>query len=211
MEHTQNVKTSVENELVDAAAMREALHLCSLKARGILAGQDECTEVYIRIRVFQTQQVINELLWQQMRLGEEMKVTVCEIQTLENEVRDASKDIRLAETRLENRAQRYKTELCLDNAHDLLCRELENLREIRRCLQNKLDELRLNWQIISEHAQKISYDLDKKQLTLMNDKQMLVERQHFKNDEAGLKLPSSSPQTDRNIVLTHTENITEKD
>ncbi|EDW63876.1 tektin-2 [Drosophila virilis] len=210
LEHTHNIKTSVEDELVDAAAMREALHLCSVKARSILAGQDVCTEASIRIRVFQTQQVISELEWKQMRLGEEMKVAVCEIQTLENEVRDVANDIRLAETRLENRAQRCKTELCRDNAHDLLSQEVEKLREIRRCLQNKLDELRFNWQIISEHAQKISIDLDKKQHTLMNDKQMLVERQHFKNDEAGLKLPSSSPQTDRNIALTCTENITEK-
>ncbi|XP_064537452.1 tektin-2-like [Drosophila montana] len=211
LEHTQNIMKAVEGELVDAAALRETLHLCTLKARRFLDGQEERTDAYTRLRVFQTQQLTNELEWQQMRLREEIKSAMYEIQTLENDVCDMANDIRLAETRLENRSQRCKTELCLDNAHYLLSREVEKQREIRRCLENKLDESKFNLQMLSEHAKKISYDLDKKQQTLINDKQMLVERQHFKNGEAGLKLPSVSPQTDRNIVLTRTENITQKD
>lgn len=138
-------------------------------------------------------------------MKEEMEKAVCEIKTLEQALRDKTDGLKLAETRLENRAQRSGMELCLDEAHDQLCFEVQKLRSIRNRLIDKIDEAKTNYNLLEEHAQKIDVDLENKQHSLMTDIRALDLRQRLKGGEFGQKISSPSAQTDRNIVLTKME------
>lgn len=62
-----------------------------------------------------------------------------------------------------------------------------------------------NYNLLSEHANKINVDLDNKQHSLMTDIRALDLRGRLKGGEYGLKQTNVSGQTDRNIVLTHME------
>lgn len=205
LEHTKNIKQLAENELADTYAIRESLFVCREKARNMLISQQERTEHTIRKRIFETQKARNELEWQQLKMKEEMEKAVCEIKTLEQALRDKTDGLKLAETRLENRAQRSGMELCLDEAHDQLCFEVQKLRSIRNRLIDKIDEAKTNYNLLEEHAQKIDVDLENKQHSLMTDIRALDLRQRLKGGEFGQKISSPSAQTDRNIVLTKME------
>ncbi|KAM7355179.1 tektin-2 isoform 2-T2 [Cochliomyia hominivorax] len=206
LEHTKNMKQLAENELADTYAIRESLFVCREKAHNMLISQQDRTEHTIRKRIFETQKARNELEWQQLKMKEEMEKATCEIKTLEQCLRDKTDGLKLAETRLENRAQRSGMELCLDAAHDQLCFEVEKIREIRRRLMDKIDEAKTNYNLLEEHAQKIDVDLENKQHSLMTDIRALDLRQRLKSGEFGQKGSSTSAQTDRNIVLNKMEN-----
>ncbi|KAH8403830.1 hypothetical protein KR215_003856 [Drosophila sulfurigaster] len=205
LEHVKNIKQLAENELADTSAIREALFVCREKARNMLQAQQERAEHSIRKRIFETQRARNELEWQKLKMKEEMESAVCEIKSLEESLRDKSNLLKLAESRLENRAQRSGKELCLDHAHDVLCQEVEKLREIRRCLKEKIDDAKANFNLLSDHAQKIDTDLENKQHSLMTDIRALDLRSRLKGGEFGLKTSNPSGQTERNIMLTHME------
>lgn len=138
-------------------------------------------------------------------MKEEMEKAICEIKTLEQTLRDKTDGLKLAETRLENRAQRSGMELCLDEAHEQLCLEVQKIREIRRRLMDKIDEAKTNYNLLEEHAQKIDVDLENKQHSMMTDIRALDLRQRLKGGEFGQNSISTSNQTDRNIVLTKME------
>ncbi|TMW47558.1 hypothetical protein DOY81_007384 [Sarcophaga bullata] len=205
LEHTKNMKQLAENELADTYAIRESLFVCREKAHNMLISQQERTEHTIRKRIFETQKARNELEWQQLKMKEEMEKAVCEIKTLEQALRDKTDSLKLAETRLENRAQRSGMELCLDEAHDQLCLEVQKLRDIRRRLMDKIEEAKSNYNLLEGHAQKIDVDLENKQHSLMTDIRALDLRQRLKGGEFGQATKSPSAQTDRNIVLTKME------
>nr|CBE66817.1 CG3085-PA [Drosophila ananassae] len=205
LEHVKNVKLLAENELADTYAIREALFVCREKARNMLQSQMERAEHTIRKRIFETQRAGNELEWQQTKMKEEMERAVCEIRNSEQALRDKVDALKLAETRLENRAQRSGMELCMDQAHDMLCLEVEKLREIRRRLMAKIDESKTNFNLLEEHAKRIDVDLENKQHALMTDIRALDLRMRLRGGEFGIKVASPSAQTDRNIVLTRME------
>ncbi|XP_039482153.1 tektin-B1 [Drosophila santomea] len=210
LENVKNIKLLAENELADTYAIREALFVCREKARNMLQSQQERAEHTIRKRIFETQRARNELEWQQLKMKEEMEKAMCEIRTSENALRDKTDALKLAETRLENRAQRSGMELCMDQAHDMLCLEVEKLREIRRRLQAKIDESKTNFSLLEEHGKRIDVDLENKQHSLMTDIRALDLRMRLRGGEFGSKVTNAS-QTDRNITLTRMENEIPKD
>ncbi|KAL7738370.1 hypothetical protein ACLKA6_006688 [Drosophila palustris] len=205
LEHVKNMKQLAENEMADTSAIRESLFVCREKARNMLQAQQDQAEHSIRKRIFETQRARNELEWQKLKMKEEMESAICEIRSLEDSLRDKSDSLKLAESRLENRAQRRGMELCLDHAHDMLCQEVEKLREIRRCLKDKIDDSKANFNLLSDHAQKIDVDLENKQHSLMTDIRALDLRMRLKGGEYGRQTMNASAQTERNIVLTHME------
>jgi len=132
-------------------------------------------------------------------MQEEMEAAQCEIKRLEQALRDKTDGIKLAETRLENRAQRSGMELCTDQAHAQLCYEVQTLKANRQRLAEKIDEAKANFNLLEEHALRIDVDLENKQHSLMTDLRALDLR-------ARLKPPakhSFTAQTERNIELTH--------
>ncbi|KAH8398953.1 hypothetical protein KR222_001611 [Zaprionus bogoriensis] len=210
LEHTKNIKKLAENELADASALKDTLASCRTKSHCILKGQQERTCYTLRLRIMQTQQAANELEWQQQRLQEDLGAACCEIESLEAELMAKKSTIMLAETRLETRSMRCVTELCLDSAHQMLCKEVEKLREIRNCLLNKINESKANFNLLSEHAKKIDADLENKRHTLKTDRHALKSYEDFLEGTACLEPHNPNPQTDFNIKVANVELPTAK-
>lgn len=210
MDHTKSIKRMAENEMTDAAAMRESLYVCRQRAITLLQAQQERTEHIIRRRIFATQQARNELYFQQTKLKDAMQRALHDIEGLENSLMAKKNSLKLAETRLENRTQRPNAELCLDTAYDVLCVEVEKQFEIHRCLQEKLDECRSNFNLLAQHTQKITLDMEKKDNALMIDKRLLDIRQEYKEKQKGLAVINPNAQTDFNIQCTNTQDLIPK-
>ncbi|TDG49330.1 hypothetical protein AWZ03_004198 [Drosophila navojoa] len=210
LESIKQLKQMVDNEVEETVGIRESLYVCRNKALSMLKGQDQCTEFYIRNRVFQTQQAFNELNWQRSKLVEDIRALTSEIKDMEDALLQNTNALKLAETRLENRNQRNITELCLDEVYDSLCLEVEKLSEIRRCLMRKLDESKANLNLLSDHTKKIDLDIGKKEHSIMIDTKALEVCKEFKLKDAGIAKHNPFAQTDLNIELTHAEDITEK-
>ncbi|XP_037946775.1 tektin-B1-like, partial [Teleopsis dalmanni] len=204
LEHTSNMKELAENELADTYTIRESLFVCREKARNMLISQMDRTEHTIRKRIFETQRARNELQWQQLRNREDMEAAVCEIKALEQALRDKTDAFKLAQTRLENRAQRSGMELCLDPAHDQLVREVQKLQNIRDELINQIEQSKANYNLLEAQSRKVEVDLANKEHSLMTDIRALDMRQRLKGGEFGMKA-SPTQQTERNIVLSKME------
>lgn len=182
--------------------MRESLFVCREKARNILHAQQEQTEYTLRKRIFETQRARNELAYQKKKLLEEMDKCLREIHELEKAYNDKTDCLKLAETRLENRAQRSGLELCCDDPYKGLCDEVVQLRKTRRDIADKIDCTKTTYNALNEHHIRIDIDLGYKEHSLMTDVNTLDLRSRLK---AGENLTSKT-QTDRNIVLTRMEN-----
>ncbi|XP_062133352.1 tektin-B1-like isoform X1 [Drosophila sulfurigaster albostrigata] len=207
LENAKNIKQLAENELADTAVIRESLFVCREKARSILNAQQERTEYSLRKRIFETKRARNELEWQKVKMKEEMERAVCSMDNLEAVLQEKSADLKLAETRLENRALRRGRELCLDYAQAILHQEVEKLREMQRCLREKLEESQANYNLLTSHAQKVDLDLENKSQSLNADTRALELRLRLKEEEIGMTAFNPSAHTDRNIELLHMENI----
>jgi len=200
------MKKLAENELAVTNAIKDALFVCRQKARSILEAQLPRTESSLRQRIFWTQQAHNDLEWQQLKLRDEIQNLTCEVQSLEDALQSNAMVLKLAETRLETRSMRCITELCLDDPHRLLCKEVEKLREIRRCLVNKIDDAKANYNLLSDHLKKIDEDLEHKKHSLMIDTEALQLHETLNEEEfAILKDHNPCEQTDRNIELTNVQ------
>ncbi|XP_055381884.1 tektin-B1 [Condylostylus longicornis] len=198
LDHTKNIKQMADNELADTYAIRESLFVCREKAKNILKAQSDKTEQTLRKRIFEIQRARNELAWQKFKQAEEIERVKCEIKTLEQALLDKTNSLKLAETRLENRAQRSGIELCLDEAHEKLVDEVIRLRNIRRLLNEKIDCAKTNLNSLAVHLIKLEEDLNNKQHALMTDIRSLDLR-------CQLKKGPTDTQTDRNIKLVKME------
>lgn len=196
------MKLMADNELEDTYAMRESLFVSREKARNILTAQQERTAHTVRKRIFETQRARNELEWQHLKLKEEMQRCISEIQNLEQALRDKTDALKLAETRLENRAQRSGMELCCDEPYKGLCDEVVQLRKTRQDLTDKINCTKTTYCALEDHTSRIDIDLGNKQHSLMTDIKALDLR--FRLNDGRLCDPRS--QTDRNIILTRMEN-----
>lgn len=131
-------------------------------------------------------------------MKEEIEKVLGEIATLENEYEDKINALKLAETRLENRAQRSGVELCCDDPYKGLCDEVLQLRSTMRNLMDKINCAKTTFSALESHLTKLETDLGYKEHSLMTDIRALDLRVRLRQgDQAG---PQS--QTDRNIVLT---------
>lgn len=204
LEHTKEIKQIAENELAATCAMREALFVARERARNLLFCQQERTEHSIRKRLFETQKARNAMQWQETKLKDEMERALCEIKVLEQSLRDKTDSLKLTESRLINRAQRFGRELCLDEAHDHLCLEVEVLRKARARIMKTIDDCKGNYNLMEQHRRQITVDLANKQQSLVVDLKALDMRNRLKGGEFGDKFNSNN-DTDRNMLLTRME------
>lgn len=134
-------------------------------------------------------------------MNEEMEKCNREIQQLEQALREKTDALKLAETRLENRAQRSGMELCCDEVYRGLCDEVNQLLQTRKSLTDKINCTKTTATALENHAKRINTDLTNKQHSLMTDIRALDLRQrlHSSTENGGRS------QTDRNIELTRME------
>lgn len=130
-----------------------------------------------------------------------MEKCLHEIQTLEQALRDKTDALKLAETRLENRAQRSGMELCCDEVYRGLCDEVNQLRQTRKTLSEKIDCAKTTYCALENQANRIDTDLNNKQHSLMTDIRGLDLRMRLRSGD----MADPKTQTDRNIVLTRME------
>lgn len=130
-----------------------------------------------------------------------MEQAIQEIRNLEQALRDKTDALKLAETRLENRAQRSGMELCCDEAYTGLCDEVNRLRQTRKILSDKIDCAKTTYCALESHANRLNTDLTNKQHSLMTDIRGLDLRMRLRSGPNSC----SKTQTDRNIVLTRME------
>lgn len=131
-----------------------------------------------------------------------MEKCIQEIQMLEQALRDKTDALKLAETRLENRAQRSGMELCCDEAYTGLCNEVKQLRQTRKTLMAQIECAKTTYSALTEHANRIDTDLTNKQHSLMTDIRGLDLRMRLRT---GANNCDPKTQTDRNIQLTRME------
>lgn len=125
----------------------------------------------------------------------------CEIQNLEQALRDKTDAQKLAETRLENRAQRSGMELCCDEPYHGLCDEVKQLRSTRQQLTDKINCAKTTYYALEQHTKRLDTDLKNKQHSLATDIRGLDLRQRLRTGH----FAEPKTQTDRNIVLTRME------
>lgn len=140
-------------------------------------------------------------------MREEMEKCLAEIHTLEKQWRAEIDALKLAETRLENRAQRSGMELCCDDPHTGLCDEVARLKETIQMLNDKINQAKSIYCSLEDHVNKIDRDLENKQHSLMTDIRGIDLRQRLKTGE----FVGSTTQTDRNIQLTKMEDELPRD
>lgn len=138
------------------------------------------------------------------QIKEEMEKCIAEIASLEQAQRDKIDALKLAETRLENRAQRSGMELCCDEAYRGLCDEVNQLRATRKTLADKIDCAKTTYCALEAHANRLDTDLTNKQHSLMTDIRGLDLRMRLRS---GANSADPKSQTDRNIVLTRMEKL----
>lgn len=132
-------------------------------------------------------------------MRDEMENCACEIKTLTTALNDKTDALKLAETRLENRAQRAGMELCMDEAHDGLIEEDRRLRATIKNLAEKINCAKSVYSALESHSLKIDKDLDNKQHSLMTDIRGLDLRTRLRGGEYAA---CKENQTDRNIKLS---------
>lgn len=194
------MKQLTENEMADTVALTDTLWMCVAKAKAILSSQQSRTQYCLRKRISETGLAIRELEWQQQQLKDDLKNSSCAIDEMEAELNAQRNLLMVAETRLETRAMRCVSELCLDNPHKALCCEVEKLLAIRAFLVNKINESKANFNLVSEHAKRVDSDLDKKRRTLDIDTKAL--EMHMSITENVTPKACTDPQpTDFNLHL----------
>lgn len=134
-------------------------------------------------------------------MREEMEKCLAEILRMEKAWREKVDALKLAETRLENRAQRSGMELCCDDPYNGLCDEVARLKETIKMLENKITVAKNTYCNLEDHANKIDRDLENKQHSLMTDVRGIDFRQRLKTGE----FAGPTDQTERNIQLSKME------
>lgn len=134
-------------------------------------------------------------------MREEMEKCLAEILCLEKAWRAKVDALKLAETRLENRAQRSGMELCCDDPYNGLCDEVAHIKETIQMLEDKINVAKSTHTNLENHANKIDRDLENKQQSLMTDVRGIDLRQRLKTGE----FAGPGTQTERNIQLSKME------
>lgn len=135
-------------------------------------------------------------------MREEMEKCIEEIHTLEGSWADMDDALKLAETRLENRAQRSGKELCMDEPYLGLCQEIQQLKKTKQMLIDKLNCTKTTYCALEALMIKLGNSLEQKEHALMTDIRGLDLRKRLQSSN---KICDRKTKTDRNIKLTKME------
>lgn len=201
MEHTQQIKLMVDNELADTNKFKEALFVVRNRGRNDLLAQRDCVDFTLRKRIYETQKARNELEWQQLKMREEMEKLDHEIRTLEEALLNKTDALKLCETRLENRSYRPGYELARDESEAGLKEEIKQLRQTRKDIGDKINCAKATYNALEDQQVIIDRDLNDKNQSLMTDIKCLDLRARLRTGE----FAGPATDTDRNIQLTRME------
>jgi len=184
-----------EAELAASQKLRESIQASLMQANNDIEAQKTATEYAFRRRIHETARAKDELMWQQGQTMQEIKDMEARIHDLEMAVRAKKNILKVAQTRLENRADHPNVELCVDNIYYGLVNEVKQLEASVNALQNKLTDSKHQLNSLQSQLAMINSDLTTKHnaLTILQGAM-----------DARARL-NATPKTDLNLTMTGIE------
>jgi len=151
-----------EAELAASQKLRESIQASLMQANNDIEAQKTATEYAFRRRIHETARAKDELLWQQGQTRNEIKDMEKQIHDLEMAVREKKNILKVAQTRLENRADHPNVELCIDNIYYGLVDEIKQLEASVNALQSKVTDSKHQLNCLQSQLAMINSDLTTK-------------------------------------------------
>jgi len=149
-------------ELAASQKLRESIQASLMQANNDIEAQKTATEYAFRRRIHETARAKDELMWQQGQVMREIKDMEKQIHDLEMAVREKKNILKVAHTRLENRADHPNVELAIDNIYYGLVNEVKTLEASVNALQSKLTDSKHQLNSLQSQLAMINSDLTTK-------------------------------------------------
>jgi len=149
-------------ELAASQKLRESIQASLMQANNDIEAQKTATEYAFRRRIHETSRAKDELMWQQGQTMQEIKDMEGQIHDLELAVREKKNILKVAQTRLENRADHPNVELCVDDIYYGLVDEVKQLEASVNALQSKLTDSKHQLNSLQSELATINSDLTTK-------------------------------------------------
>ncbi|KAL1129309.1 hypothetical protein AAG570_013838 [Ranatra chinensis] len=198
LKHCRHLKMRADTELSSSQKLRESMYVPRERARNDLKAQNDMTNFALRKRIYEAQRIKNELEWQRLNMMGDIDKFHKEVDRLENALLNKTNALKLAETRTENRLYRPGNECCRDEVSFGICKEIDQLKQTRQQLQDKLDQAKSTYNALEDQLMVIDRELAGKNYSLSTDLRCLDLRNRLVQ---GHRAPPNT-ETDRNIVLT---------
>lgn len=123
----------------------------------------------LNIRATEMRETRNRVQMNLQKIQEEIFAVEQEIALILNDIRNKSDTLKVAQTRLEARTHRPGTELCKDDAHNRLVKEVKDLKNSIQVMYNKLQEAEAQHQQLLKTRANLETDLQSKVNALFID------------------------------------------
>lgn len=123
----------------------------------------------LNIRATEMRETRNRVQMNLQKTQEEIFAIEQEIEKILNDIRNKSDTLKVAQTRLETRTHRLGMELCKDDAHNRLVREVKDLKNSIQVMYNKLQEAEAQHQQLLKTRANLETDLHSKVNSLFID------------------------------------------
>ncbi|KAG4069720.1 hypothetical protein HA402_002299 [Bradysia odoriphaga] len=123
----------------------------------------------LNIRATEMRETRNRVQMNLQKIQEEIFAIEQEIEKILNDIRFKSDALKVAQTRLETRTHRLGIELCKDDAHTRLVKEVQDLKNSIQVMYNKLQEAEAQHQQLLKTRANLETDLHSKVNSLFID------------------------------------------
>lgn len=123
----------------------------------------------LNIRATEMRETRNRVQMNLQKIQEEIFAVEQEIELMLNDIRNKSDTLKVAQTRLETRTHRQGMELCKDDAHHRLVKEVKDLKNSVQVMYNKLQEAEAQHQQLLKTRANLETDLHSKVNSLFID------------------------------------------
>lgn len=123
----------------------------------------------LNIRATEMKETRNRVQMNLQKIQEEIFAIEQEIELILNDIRNKSDTLKVAQTRLEARTHRLGMELCKDDAHNRLVKEVNDLKNSIQIMYNKLQEAEAQHQQMLKTRANLETDLHSKVNSLFID------------------------------------------
>ncbi|XP_076030267.1 tektin-2-like [Oratosquilla oratoria] len=198
MKNSQDTMAAAENAVRASEGLRDATCVAIQTALRNQRTQQAATNYALRRRLHQETRARDELQWQKDKLLGEIREAEEEVKSLEEQLRDSTLPLKLAQTRLENRTARVRNELVRDAPQEGLTEEVAHLITTRDRLRDNLEAVMTALHSLQRHLRVVDEDLGRKNLSVSLEKKVQDVREAL-----GKRRPPQS-LTEANMTVTGT-------
>lgn len=159
-----------EEEIQKSRSQRSNMFSLRADVTNSLSAQQSDTDHALNRRIYEVRRARDELQWQKEETENEMNIINREISLLEEALADKTDPSKLAESRLEIRLWRPRTELLYDDAQKTIKNEMLQLQLSRQKLTQQIADAKAAYNALQQHSARLAADIDRKNqaLTLLN-------------------------------------------